>query len=68
MNDGVVLHLKETGDYTFGTDVPTVKPGRYGLFVSVGMRDGTPAIALPLRDGDGARRYRLGEIVVNAQR
>jgi hypothetical protein len=25
-----------------------------------------PGIPLPLRDGDGARRYRLGEIVVNA--
>jgi hypothetical protein len=68
INDGVVRHLQETGDYTFGADVPTVKPGRYGLFVSVGTRDGTPAIALPLENGDGSKRYKIGEIMVNAQR
>lgn len=38
--------------------------GTFGVFVSVGQRDGTPVIALPLPDGDGHRRYRLGTIVV----
>jgi hypothetical protein len=39
-----------------------MEPGKYDLFISVGKRDGTPRIALPLRDGDGRRRYRLGAI------
>jgi hypothetical protein len=39
-----------------------VKPGTYDVFISVGDRDGTPRLALPLKDGDGHRRYRLGTI------
>jgi len=34
--------------------------GHYEVFVSVGTVTGTPRIALPLPDGDGQRRYRLG--------
>jgi len=30
--------------------------------MSVGKRDGTPAIALPLSDVDGQRRYKIGTI------
>ena len=41
---------------------PNTQPGTYGLYVSVGMRDGTPVIALPLENDDGHRRYRLGTI------
>ena len=41
-----------------------VKPGTYDLFISVGTRQGTPKIALPLPDGDGHRRYRLGKLKV----
>jgi len=32
------------------------------LYVSVGMRDGTPVIALPYENDDGHRRYKLGTI------
>jgi hypothetical protein len=39
-------------------------PGSYDLLISVGTRTGTPEIALPLPDGDGQRRYRLGGITV----
>lgn len=39
--------------------------GAFEVFVSVGQCDGTPVIALPLPDGDGHRRYRLGTIVVD---
>lgn len=39
-----------------------VRPGTYDLFISVGQRDGTPRIALPLAGDDGRRRYRLGRI------
>jgi hypothetical protein len=40
------------------------QPGSYDLYISVGTRTGTPRIALPLPDGDGNRRYRLGTLKV----
>jgi len=43
---------------------PVVKPGTYDLYVSVGLADGTPRLALPLDGDDGRRRYRLGQITV----
>lgn len=43
---------------------PILKSGEYELFISVGTRTGTPRIELPLPDGDGQRRYRLGKIRV----
>lgn len=42
----------------------TAQPGRYDLYVSVGLRDGTPQIALPHLGDDGQRRYRIGEIEI----
>ena len=47
-----------------GSHAPPTKAGTYDVFVSVGLRDGTPQIALPLKDGDGQRRYKLGRIRV----
>ena len=44
-----------------------LKPGRYELFVSVGSRQGTPVIELPLPGGDGGRRYLLGALTVTAK-
>jgi len=41
---------------------PNTQPGKYDLYVSVGMRDGTPVIALPHENNDGHRRYKLGTI------
>lgn len=41
---------------------PNVPSGKFGVFVSVGDRDGTPRIALPLEKEDGRRRYWLGEV------
>jgi hypothetical protein len=41
-------------------------PGSYDVFVSVGTRTGTPQLALPLPEGDGQRRYRLGPITVGS--
>ena len=49
-------------EFTAGRIAPTTKPGNYGVYISVGQRDGTPRIALPLAGDDGQRRYRLGEI------
>ena len=51
-------------DFVIGLVAPTTKPGTYDVFVSVGSRDGTPRIALPLEGDDGQRRYRLGAIRV----
>jgi hypothetical protein len=64
INDGVVKYLKTANDFPFGESVPTVKPGTYTLYVSIGKRDGTPVIALPLADCDGSRRYRLGDMSI----
>jgi len=47
-----------------GEHAPPVKPGGYDLFVSVGQRDGTPVIALPLPAGDGQRRYKVGQMMM----
>ncbi len=57
----VVSHASE---FVIGLIAPTTRPGSYELFLSVGERDGTPQIALPLKDEDGERRYKLGTIAV----
>jgi len=48
-----------------GTFAPSVKPGTMDVFISVGKRDGTPVIALPLGEDDGHRRYKIGSMRVN---
>ena len=50
-----------------GKHAPPMKPGVYTVFISVGMPDGTPQIALPLVDDDGQRRYRLGAVQVTTE-
>lgn len=45
-----------------GDHAPPTKAAKYTLFVSIGSRDGTPQIALPLPDEDGHRRYKMGQI------
>ena len=51
-------------EFIIGLHGPVTPPGTYDVYVSVGKRDGTPVIALPLPDGDGARRYKLGVITL----
>ena len=41
---------------------PTFRYGELDVYVSVGKADGTPVYELPLPDGDGHRRYRLGKV------
>ena len=48
--------------FTAGRFAPTTKPGVYDVYVSVGQRDGTPILALPLPNNDGQRRYKIGQI------
>ncbi len=51
-------------EFTVGRIAPVTRPGHYQLFVSVGRRDGTPTIALPLANDDGQHRYRMGAIIL----
>ena len=39
-----------------------IKPGTYDVFVSVGQREDTPQIALPLSFPDSQRRYKVGQV------
>jgi len=43
---------------------PTVAPGEYDMFVSIGSSMGTPQLALPLDGDDGWRRYYLGKLTI----
>ena len=58
---------KHQSEFIIGLFAPTTKPGTYDLFISVGTRDGTPTIALPLKDNDGKRRYRIGQITLKEE-
>ena len=62
-NDGVWVYtqMKGVGNFATDTRVPTLAPGAYTLAVSLGDRDGTPRLALPLKGGV-ARRYPVGTI------
>ncbi|MGC8642428.1 MAG: DUF4832 domain-containing protein [Isosphaeraceae bacterium] len=55
---------ERTKEFTVGLLAPVVQPGTYDVYVSVGLGDGTPRIALPLADNDGQKRYRLGQITL----
>jgi hypothetical protein len=59
---GKLEAIAQTYEASVGEIAPVVKPG--DCDVSVGRRDGTPGIALPLPDDDGQRRYRTGRIAV----
>ena len=48
--------------FRVGLIAPATHPGTYEVYVSIGDRDGTPRIALPLEHHDGQRRYRLGTL------
>jgi hypothetical protein len=47
-----------------GHIAPTTRPGTYDVYLSVGRRDGTPRLAMPLESDDGQHRYRLGRIAL----
>ncbi len=56
-----------TSRFNVGYIAPVTRPGTYDLFVSIGRRDGTPQIALPLDGHDGNRRYHVGQITILAE-
>lgn len=51
----------------FGVFSRACQPGTYTLYVSVGLRDGTPVFKLPYSEHDGHKRYRMGQITINKQ-
>lgn len=55
----VVTH---ESNFIVGLFAPTTRPGSYNLYLSIGARDGTPVIAMPLDGDDGQRRYQIGTI------
>jgi hypothetical protein len=52
--------------FTISERAPRIPAGTYRVFVSVGRPDGTPTLALPLKDDDGRRRYPIGEVRIVA--
>ena len=48
--------------FVAGLIAPTTRAGTYDVYLSVGARDGTSRIALPLEGDDGQRRYKLGSV------
>lgn len=63
---GTAPVTKRESEFIVGLHAPTTRPGEYDVYVSVGQRDGSPIVAMPLRDGDGQRRYKLGRITLVA--
>ena len=57
---------RHDSSFTVGLIAPTTQAGTVDVFVSVGERDGTPRIALPLANDDGQRRYRLGSLILHS--
>ncbi len=54
--------VSHSAKFAVGYIAPTTKAGTYSLWVSIGQRDGTPVMELPLDGSDGAKRYRIGKI------
>lgn len=65
-NDAVLAGLRADGRVT-ETVHDLLRPGTYRLCVSVGSRQGTPVIALPLANGRD-RRYPLGMVKVSPRK
>ena len=61
---GAPLFRTNQCQFVVGRVAPVTQPGKCTVFVSIGQRDGTPRIALPLADDDGQHRYRLGSITL----
>jgi len=57
---------RHESEFIVGLYAPVTRPGKYDVYISVGRRDGTPTIALPLEGNDGQRRYSIGSITLKA--
>ncbi len=54
--------VEREAEFKVGLIAPVTKPGVYDVYVSVGSRVGTPALAMPIPGDDGQRRYKIGTI------
>ena len=61
---GKAQPVAQVSRFRAGLVAPATKPGEYDVFISVGRRDGTPEIALPMEGDDGVRRYKIGRMVL----
>ena len=61
---GQAKPLSQASRFRVGWVAPTTRPGEFTAWVSVGRRDGTPQIALPMNGDDGARRYAVGRLTL----
>lgn len=61
---GEAVPTKTASRFRAGFVAPTTRAGEVDVFVSVGRRDGTPEIALPMAGDDGARRFRVGRMTL----
>lgn len=64
---GDAPQIKHESTFVIGLIAPKTAPGTVELYLSVGQRDGTPKIALPLTDDDGQHRYRIGSITLELE-
>ena len=55
----VIAPTYKVGSETF---YRSARAGGYNLYFSIGALDGTPVFNLPYKDGDGHKRYKIGEI------
>ncbi|HNX34704.1 MAG TPA: DUF4832 domain-containing protein [Kiritimatiellia bacterium] len=56
--------VAQASRFRIGWIAPATRPGDYAVFVSVGRRDGTPQLALPMGGDDGVRRYAVGRLTL----
>ena len=59
-----VTPVQHCSRFRAGWVAPATNPGKYEVYVSVGKRDGTPVLALPMAGDDGMRRYRIGRLTL----
>lgn len=61
--NGVGKPATHTARFRLGRfGAPKFPSGVFDVYLSVGKADGTPVYELPLAEGDGSRRYRIGKI------
>jgi hypothetical protein len=58
------MEQRPGSEFYAGPVTPATSPGTYDLYVSVGLKDGTPVIALPLKGDDGRHRYKIGTLTL----
>ena len=61
---GEAPEVTRTARFRIGHIAPVTRLGTCDIFISVGQRDGTPVIALPLAGDDGQRRYKIGRVTL----